>query len=217
MEFKEGVHVYTADDKDVGTIDRVVLEPNTNEITHVVVRKGWLFTEDKVVPIRLIDTAVADRVQLRADVEDWDDLPPFEETDYLAPGEVVGDARPVDYAPPLYGYPPVGAAGSGYYTGAYGYPLAPYVAHTEQNIPEGMVGLKEGAKVFSVDGEPVGQVERVYTNDEMNRATHLLVAAGWLFKEKKVIPVAWIRSVSEDDIHLGIATRVLETLPEIQH
>lgn len=77
MQFKQGTHVYTTDGKDVGAIDRVVLDPRTDEVTHVVVRRGWLFTEDKVVPIDLIDQAVAEQVQLRSDVRDLDQLPEF--------------------------------------------------------------------------------------------------------------------------------------------
>jgi hypothetical protein len=185
-------------------------------VSHVVVRQGVLFTEDKVVPTALIDTATEDEVRLRAGVANLDALPRFEETYYIPPGETTGETYPVGYAPPLFWYPPVGAAWAGYDTGDYGYPTAPYVAFTQQNIPEGAVGLKEGAKVISADGEQVGRVERVYTDDAMNRATHLLVAEGWLFKEKRLIPVAWIRSVSEDDIHLGVAARMLEMLPEMQ-
>jgi uncharacterized protein YrrD len=216
MQFKEGAHVYTADGNDVGSIDRVVLDPQTNEVTHVVVRKGWLFTEDKVVPTNLIDIAVADRVQLRSGVQNLDDLPPFEETFYVPPGETTGDAYPVGYAAPRYWYPPVGAAWSGYYTGYYGYPVAPYVAYTEQHIPEGTVALQEGAKVVSADGENVGNVERVFTNNELNRATHMLITEGWLFKEKRLIPVDWIRNVDEDEIRLAVNARTLEQVPEYQ-
>jgi hypothetical protein len=89
----------------------------------VVVRKGWLFIEDKVVPTPLIDMAIADRVQLRAGVQNLDDLPPFEETYYVPSGETTGDTYPERYAPPLYWYPPVGAGWPGYYTGYYGYPM----------------------------------------------------------------------------------------------
>ncbi|MEZ4864895.1 MAG: PRC-barrel domain-containing protein [Caldilineaceae bacterium] len=216
MQFKEGTHVYTADGKDVGAIERVVLDPQTDEISHIVVREGWLFTEDKVVPTRLIDRAVADRVQLRADVQNLDELPQFEEVYYVPPGEAADDAYPADYAPSLYWYPPVGAAWSGYYTGYYGYPLAPYVSHTERNIPEGTVGLREGARVVSADGKHVGHVERVFTNNELNRATHLLITEGWLFQAKRAIPVEWIRTVDEDEIELAVDAHTLEQVPEYQ-
>lgn len=211
MEFKEGTHVYTATGGDVGDIERVVLNPDTNEVTHIVVSQGWLFTEEKVVPVRLIDEAVTNRIQLRSDVKNLDKLPNFEESYYVEPGDREWNRE--KYAPELYWYPPMGNTWSGYYTGYYGYPAAPYVLHTEQNIPEGTVGLKEGANVISADGENVGTVERIFTNNEMNRATHFLVKEGWLFQEKHSIPVDWIRSVDEDEIRLSVNASTLDRVP----
>jgi uncharacterized protein YrrD len=43
----------------------VVLDPQTKKAIHIVVRKGFLFTEDKVVPISFISDATEDRVTLR--------------------------------------------------------------------------------------------------------------------------------------------------------
>lgn len=211
MEFKEGTKVYTATGDDVGEIARVVLNPETNEITHIVVSQGWLFTEDRVLPIHLVDQAVADRIQLRADVKNLDDLPNFEESYYVEPDGTSHD--PQGYAPQLYWYPPMGNAWSGYYSGSYGYTATPYVLHTEQNIPEGTVGLREGARVVSADGEDVGTVERIFTNNKMNRATHLLVKEGWLFQEKHSIPVDWIRSVDENEIRLSVNANTLDRVP----
>lgn len=220
MEFRNDAPVYTADGQDVGRIDRVVVDPRTDEITHVVVRKGWLFTTDKVVPISLIDAAVEDRVQLQADIEGFDDLPDFEETHYvitderkLAAADRLDTAR---YASPLYWYPPTGAAWGGYYGGRYRYPAPPYVVRTEVNIPDDTVAVKQGAEVFSADGERVGTVEQVFTNADLNRATHLLIAEGWLFPEKRTIPVDWIDFTDEDTIRLAVSAHELERVPAYQ-
>ena len=68
MQLREGTSVFTWDDKDVGHIARVVMNPVSKEVTHVVIRQGFLFTEDKVLPIDYIATASEDRVVLRQDV-----------------------------------------------------------------------------------------------------------------------------------------------------
>jgi fatty-acyl-CoA synthase len=73
-----------------------------------------------------------------------------------------------------------------------------------------------GADVKSADGEHVGKIERIYTNAELNRATHLLITEGWLFKEKRLIPVEWISTVDEDEIRLGINAHNLAQVPEYQ-
>src|SRR6266508_78335 len=121
MQFRDGVTVYTADGQAVGKIDRVVINPHTNEVSHVVVRRGVFFTEDKVVPTTLIATATEDGVWLRAPVTKLDALPRFEETYYIPPGETAD--YPAGYARPLLWYPPIGAAWPGYYSSDYGYAL----------------------------------------------------------------------------------------------
>ena len=45
MELREGVGVFMSDNKQVGKINRFILDPETNEVTHVVVQKGWLLLE----------------------------------------------------------------------------------------------------------------------------------------------------------------------------
>src|SRR6266545_4349468 len=108
MQFKQGTGVYTSDGRDVGRIDRVVLDPKTKEVTHIVVRKGFLFTEDKIVPLSLIASALEDQVRLRPDAGDLGALPPFEETHYIPvdEAEARGANYPVGLASPLYWYPP---------------------------------------------------------------------------------------------------------------
>jgi sporulation protein YlmC with PRC-barrel domain len=44
VELTKGTDIYTADGEKVGSIDRVVLDLETREVTHVVVQKGFLFT-----------------------------------------------------------------------------------------------------------------------------------------------------------------------------
>jgi hypothetical protein len=107
MQLKKNVTVFTADGEEAGSIDRVVLDPRTKEITDVVVRKGLLFPKDKVIPVEMIDSASENRVTLRKGVEDPDELLDFEETEYVSlEGE--DDVQPIfppDLAQPVYWYP----------------------------------------------------------------------------------------------------------------
>jgi uncharacterized protein YrrD len=214
MQFKEGAKVFTSDGEKVGSVDRVVLDPRTKEVTHAVVRKGFLFAEDKVVPVSLIGAATEERVVLREDAGDLEALPDFEETFYVP----IGDAEthtplPPDYARPLYWYPPVSTIGWG---GPIYPPLPPYVVETERHIPEGTVALKEGARVISSEGEHVGNVEAVLTGPQADRATHLLVSRGLILTENKLVPTTWVSRVGEDEVHLLVGSRLLEQLPEYQ-
>src|ERR671918_2031151 len=97
MELKEGTSVYTPSGDEVGKINRFVLDPATNEVTHIIVQKGWLLPEDKVVPITMVSTATEDRVVLNQQAAELDQLPPFEETHFIELTDE--EIRPTESAP----------------------------------------------------------------------------------------------------------------------
>jgi uncharacterized protein YrrD len=190
MDFKQGTMVVTSDGKDVGRIDRVVLDPQTRRVSHIIVRQGSLFTEDKVVPVQMIDSPSGDRVALHRDSEHLPELELFEERFYVPydedpPGAVDYDASSVR---PILWYPPVG-------TFMTTYPVAPSAPYY---LPD------------------QGTVERVIADEQTHRATHLVVSQGLLFKTRKTMPVTWIDEVGEEELRLNVGDHVLEQLPGYQ-
>lgn len=209
MQFKRGAKVYTADERFVGDIDRVVIDPRDKEVSHLVIRKGNLLVEDKVVPIDLIGSTGEDRVVLKEEAGDLEEMPPFEIQHFIPAGDeyLEDEAPPSFYAPPVYWYPAVGAASIGY----RGYPRRPILTETEQQIPEGTIALKEGAKVLSAEGEHVGDIERVILED--GQATHLVIAKGVLFTTKRLVPAEWVEVLEADRVRLVIDSVFLKRLP----
>ena len=57
MYFKENAEVVTSEGDKIGQIDRLVMDPRSKELTHLVVKKGFLFTKDKVVPLDCVESA----------------------------------------------------------------------------------------------------------------------------------------------------------------
>ena len=212
MLFKTGVDVYSSDNEKIGTLHRVVMDPKTKEVTHIVVKEGLLFTEDKVVPMDLVGSVTDDRISLQGSKEHLDELPVFEETHYVRPDSTTEGAVDPDT---LYWNPPAdwSAAGFGRYPVAF-FPQSLYVQKTEKNIPEGMIALAQGAKVVAEDGEHVGNIETLITDPKDDRVTHVVVSSGLLLKERKIIPAYWLSSVSDDEVHLSVESRLLERLPE---
>lgn len=220
MQFRNGISVYSADEKELGRIERVVLDPHTNEVTHLVIRQGLLFTTDKVIPIGMVATTGADRVMLNQ-LADGLELADFEETYYIdATGTYTTDI-PAEYpstaAPPgLYGYPPLGAAWWGY-PGYGDYPVPVETpAQTIRNIPADTIALKEGARIISRDDKHVGNVERVFVDSATNRATHFLISQGLIFTHQKLVPTSWVANTSEDEVTLKVSSGTLEGVPDYQ-
>ena len=215
MQFKDGAKVFTVEGNQVGRIDRVVLKPATMEITHVVVRKGFLLPEDKVVPMSMIGTTTEDSVTLRSDADDLDSLPDYRETDYI---EIEHHQEPdpntmmANRPRSLFYYPPVGVLRT---PGRYmEYDRPRYVTTTQTNIPKDAIALHEGAAVMTSDHEKVGNIERVVANTPEERATHFIIAEGLVFKDRKLIPTDWLSAVSEDEVHLAVDSQFVERLPE---
>jgi uncharacterized protein YrrD len=221
VELKEGTSVFTSDGKEVGTINRIVLDPETNEITHIVVQKGWLFAEDKVIPFGRVQSVTGDKVVIDESMGDFDQLPPFEETHYVGVSDrdaaartMPADAYPANvFAPAYYWYPPFG------YTGypAYGMPYYSWPrTKTEQNIPADTVPLKEGAKVVTADEKQVGNIDRLLVEPNTGHVTHFVIAEGLLFKDRKLVPANWIKTASEDKVRLNVSSDVLNRVPSYQ-
>jgi uncharacterized protein YrrD len=213
LQFKEGADVYTADGEKAGTVNRVVIDPLTDEVTHLVVSKGWLFVTEKVVPIHLIEEATEDRVELTL-IEDLEMLPVLKERHFLT----VYGTEETPYERPVVWYPPLGTAwwrpaGYLHYPAPFGYSEPPYVVQTEKNIPPGTVAMKEGAEVVASDGESVGEVARVFADSYSGRVTHVIISQGLLQQEEKLVPTTWVVGIQEDQVHLAVRSQAIEDLP----
>lgn len=208
LELREGMSVFTRSGEELGKVNRFVLDPATNEVTHIVIQKGWLLPEDKVVSFQVIGSTAEGKVVLNEDIENFDELPPFEETYFVRANDDPNDPNPAYYWYPSHpgmGYP---GFGPGYYA------LPP--AETKRNIPEDTVPLQEGTDIISADGEHVGDIERLIIEPDSNKATHFVISQGLLFKDRKLVPVHWVKSVEEHRVHLVVTARVLERLPSHQ-
>ena len=115
--------------------------------------------------------------------------------------------------PAYYWYP--SQSNIGYPGIVLGHPAWPK-GEKKQNIPEDTVALKEGTDVVSADGEKVGNVERLFLDGDSSRVIHFLVSQGALFKDRKLIPIDWVKSVEESTVYLTVPTKLLERLPAYQ-
>jgi len=210
IQFPKNASVLSANGQEVGSINRVVLSPESKMVTHIVVRKGTLLNRvDKVVPVDLIAETTEDRILLRDEAGDLESFPPFEE-ERVVDKKTGLDQPPLfeSSSPELIGYPepniPVIPA-----------PGEQYVTQIDQNIPEGTVALKEGARVITADGQHVGKVERVLADLSADQVTHLLISRGMFPKETKLIPMEWVARMEEDGVHLGVEEHRVKELADV--
>lgn len=210
IQFQKNATVLAANGQEVGSIERVVLSPESKMVTHIVVRKGTLLNRmETVVPVDLIAETTDEQIKLRDEAGDLEAFPPFEEE------RIVDKKAGLDFPP---------AAGSAT-RGLIGYPepnvpYVPdpgeeYVTQVDQNIPEATVALKEGAKVITADGQHVGKVERILADLSQDQVTHLLISRGMFPKETKLIPMEWVMTMTDDEVYLGVEEHFVDELAEV--
>lgn len=212
MEFESQAVVRTKDGLDVGHVERVVLDPESKEVTHVVLGKG-VMEEEKVIPLGLVGPSTEDGVTIRGEASELEHLLPFEEKHIVEVGPSGPSSHASTPASPIF-------PGAG-----YGQPVVPLEPLTEsgtrpvvevtRNIPQGTVPLKIGAKVIASDGRTLGRLERVLTDGVTDHATDLVVARGFLTKSRRRIPLDWVRHVGESRVELDVGSRTFEEARQV--
>ena len=202
IQLQKHAHVLASNAQEVGSLDRVVVNPETKVITHIVVRMGSLFNkEDKIVPIELVTDTTEDLVVLEADVSTVESMPRFEEKQIVSEEQTLQEPSASENSQPAVISLVLDTTTNETYT-----------TETVQNIPEGTVAMKEGAKVISADGEHVGNVERVLADSAVAQITHLMISRGILTKEVKLIPVKWVLKIGEENVYLNVNKDSLDGL-----
>lgn len=198
--FQKNASVLTARGKKIGSLKRVVLNPDTKVVTDIVVRtNGRLFTkEDKVVSIDLVDQTTESEIVLEDQAGELQYFPHFE-----IPYTVDAD-KPQNDSPVVSGYAQVGPV-------VLSSPKEPvFIPETEQNIPEDTIAMKDSAKVITAEGKHVGNLERVIADSSVDQITHLIMSAGIFAKDKKLIPIRWVGAIGEDEIRLKVDKKSIE-------
>lgn len=211
MIFKQGTMIKSADEKHVGQLDRVVIDPRTRSVSHIVVETGFLFTEQRVISINTVESAEEDQILLRLEAEKLVVLPEFIKTNYIRVPEEQRQVPKTAEAAPFYPVAPMPTWRTG--TPISDREIEPMIEKKERHIPDDTVAVQKGADVYAIGNEKVGDIEEVMTDPESQRITQFVVSEGMLLKEEKRIPIEWVSEIDEEEVHLAVGPKILEYLP----
>ena len=185
LTFTQGATIYSGDEK-VGVVSRVIVDPQANEVSHVVADEGLLFTTSRLIPVDLLAENRGTDLVMVAGV-DLTTLSDFETSSFRAPSSE-------ELAGLSLGY---GASGFALVT------AMPKVFHADdRRAPAGLdeaIGI--GDAVAATDGVSVGNVESVSTDDAGNIRS-LTARKGLIFRKRRIIPAAWIDQVDTGIVRL---------------
>lgn len=207
MEIRIGAPVLATDGQ-TGTVERIILHPETSEVEGVVAIEGRLLTRDVVIPIDWVEAAGEDGVHVRATAEQIDGLEPFAQSQYTEPPE---DWLPPSGQPAAYYLFPASPLLVGAFPPATMQPGAPPPEEVE-NLEEGDVQVSGSTAVFCTDGE-CGRLDRVVTEGDSDRVLFLVIRDG---SRDLQVPVTAVESMGEAGIRLRLSKRDLGDLPAVE-
>ena len=198
MDFPLGAEVHCRDGR-CGRSTYVILNPVSDQITHIVVRETKPSRIERLVPNNLISNTAAEVILLCCDKEEFSNLEPFNQT-YFVHSEL-----------PHYATDPKLTL------------LWPYAVASERTIDmsirslqEGELAVHRGTKVRATDGS-VGKVDAFLVDEETCQISHLVVRADRRWKDEMVIiPLSLIEQIKEDKVYLNVKKSVVADIPPHQ-
>jgi sporulation protein YlmC with PRC-barrel domain len=196
-----------------GEVRRLIIDPATDRVTHLVIQPGHRKEDARLVPVQLVETTEGE-VSLRCTRAEFDRLDRAEERHLADPadqhvgdvGAVVGEVYDVSGEE----YMPMGIGG----LVDIGHAPMPARRRTivEDAVPLGEAQVRSGDRVHAVDGE-IGRVQGFLVNPDDDRVTHVLLAEGHLWGHKEVaIPVNAVTRLDEG-IRLNLTKEQVGDLP----
>jgi len=149
MKLDIGTPVRYPDGEQVGTINKVIFDPETNIVHEIVVETPDLVGRLVLVPVSMLREDPGDVLTVAADRDAVDALPDYEVARYNDQPE--GWEVSENYVP-----------GGDMLAGALQYPVVPVME--ESNAPAGSVELSQGTEVLCLDGR-FGVVDQVLIDD----------------------------------------------------
>ncbi len=79
LVIKEGAKVISADGRHVGNVERVIADPEEGAVTHLLIAKGLLLKEHKLIPMDWVESIGKDDMHLAVDASLLERLEPYKE------------------------------------------------------------------------------------------------------------------------------------------
>jgi sporulation protein YlmC with PRC-barrel domain len=187
-----------------GRSEYVLINPVTDQVTHLVVKEDSSPNTEYIVPVDIVAETIADTIRLRCSKTELEKMDPFNKMKFIE--EKVPD-RNFGFGGVIYGM------GSYYYLPYVTSERTVYESVKNQQIPPGELAVQRGTRVEATDGY-VGKVDEFVVNPENGHITHLVMREGHLWGKKDVIiPLSAMGDTREDTIFLKLDKHQIEALP----
>lgn len=195
--------VVLSGNQDIGRVEQVVLDCETFEASHLVVRCGGaLQSQHRLMPIGWVTGSEHNRVHIEQTEDELTALPNFEVQHYVRlnqldqeqlehPRSKIRPADWINYLVPLVAH-------------ALGDPYdPPGVRVTEPLLSASESAIRRGLLVESSDGYKVGEVQEVLFSEPDWRLSGVVIARGFILTHPMKVAADWITKITPEMILLN--------------
>jgi len=202
MEIPLNAQVECTDGID-GRSEYVLIDPISDQVTHLVVREDSSPNTEYIVPVDFVTETIAETIRLSCSKAEMEKLELFVQTEYIQ--EKVPDFSENSHG--IYGI------GSFFYK-PYATPdVTVYEIENNKQIPPGELAAHRGTHVEATDGY-VGTVDEFVVNPSNGHISHMVMREGHLWGAKDVIiPLSEINETHKDTVFLKLDKHQIESLP----
>jgi hypothetical protein len=184
----------------------VLVNPVTDQVSHVVVEEGSAPFAEIMVPVDVVADTSADLIHLRCTKAELQKMEPFVKATVI--GEKVPEGN-FGVSGAMYGM------GSFFFLPYVTFKTTVYDSLKDRQVPPGELAIHRGTRVEATDGF-IGNVDEFVINPETGHITHLVMREGHLWGQKDVtIPLTALGETRDDTVFLTINKHEIETLPSV--
>jgi sporulation protein YlmC with PRC-barrel domain len=194
----------------LGELADIVVDPNPQRVTHLVVRADGGGRLKRLIPYELVDQAApGGEISLGCTLADARSLRETQELDYL-PGGETGENDP-DWDVGVQDMFLVPRNDTSVFVD-YQPEAEPEIMHMYDRIPKGHVEVRRESSITTTDGHPLGSLIGVVV--EGQKLTHLMLQSGHFWHRHSImVPMSAVGSLHTDEVTIRSSKRELKKLP----
>lgn len=186
-------------DQPCGKLVKLVIDPQTQQVTDLIVEQGLLLKEDRVLPITTVERVTEQEICLNIRSDEVSKYPKYHQVTVKEPAS---DAQ---------GYSSATTLGPGF--GPVSERVVSIVRRrVHQGIAAGKALIGPSTEVENPH-KTLGHVDHVVVDTQTGQMTQLILRSGTFFPEYVVIGVAQIKDVDEQSVFVTVSDEELAQLP----
>jgi len=201
--FNIGTEVH-GQDGPCGKLVKVVVDPHTHRVTDLIVKKGLLQKEARVLPVTAVEHTTESAIHLSIRSDAFGEYPEYREIEFEEPA---ADGKDAGYS----------AKQMRYWVSQYGgvFVQEPLVPMVRQRVHEGISPdrgiIGRGTPVHHL-GEEIAKIDHVLVHPQSGEILHFVVRRG-LLPDWRILPMDVVKDVGKEGVCVKIDEDELAQFP----